>query len=54
MLSARMVFQDAIAAGLGATEYALLSKAAEEIATLWKWSRSQLAAGERPSRKAAA
>jgi chromosome partitioning protein len=54
MLSARMVFQDAIAAGLGVTEYALMSKAAEEIATLWKWSRDQLAAGERPSRKAAA
>ena len=36
MLSARMVFQDAIAAGLGVTEYALLSKSAEEIATLWK------------------
>jgi chromosome partitioning protein len=54
MLSARMVFQDAIAAGLGVTEYALLSKAAEEIAALWKWSRSQLAAGERPNRKAAA
>jgi chromosome partitioning protein len=58
MLSARMVFQDAIAAGLGVTEYALLSKAAEEIATLWKWSRSQLAAGENGSaerrRKAAA
>jgi chromosome partitioning protein len=58
MLSARMVFQDAIAAGLGVTEYALLSKAAEEIATLWKWSRSQLAAGENDSaerrRKAAA
>jgi len=54
MLTARMVFQDAIAAGLGVTEYALLSKAAEEIATLWKWSRSQLAAGERQTRKAAA
>jgi chromosome partitioning protein len=54
MLSARMVFQDAIAAGLGVTEYALLSKAAEEIAALWTWSRSQLAAGERPNRKAAA
>jgi chromosome partitioning protein len=58
MLSARMVFQDAIAAGLGVTEYALLSKAAEEIATLWKWSRGQLAAGENGSaerrRKAAA
>jgi chromosome partitioning protein len=54
MLSARMVFQDAIAAGLGVTEYALLNKSAEEIATLWKWSRGQLAAGEWPSRKAAA
>jgi chromosome partitioning protein len=43
MLSARMDFQDAIAAGLGVTEYAASSKAAEEIATLWNWSRSQLA-----------
>ena len=43
MLSARMDFQDAIAAGLGVTEYAAGSKAAEEIATLWNWSRRQLA-----------
>lgn len=43
MLSARMDFQDAIAAGLGVTEYAASSKAAEEIATLWTWSRRQLA-----------
>jgi chromosome partitioning protein len=42
MLSARMDFQDAIAAGLGVTEYAPSSKAAEEIATLWSWSRRQL------------
>jgi chromosome partitioning protein len=43
MLSARMDFQDAIAAGLGVTEYAGSSKAAEEIAMLWSWSRKQLA-----------
>lgn len=42
MLSARMDFQDAIAAGLGVTEYAHSSKAAEEIATLWNWARAQL------------
>jgi chromosome partitioning protein len=42
MLSARMDFQDAIAAGLGVTEYAASSKAAEEIAILWNWSRRQL------------
>jgi chromosome partitioning protein len=43
MLSARMDFQDAIAAGLGVTEYAASGKAAEEIATLWNWSRRQFA-----------
>ena len=42
MLSARMDFQDAIAAGLGVTEYAASGTAAEEIATLWTWSRGQL------------
>jgi chromosome partitioning protein len=42
MVSARMDFQDAIAAGLGVTEYAAGSKAAEEIAMLWNWSRRQL------------
>ena len=45
MLSARMDFQDAIAAGLGVTEYAGGGRAAEEIATLWDWSRGQLAGG---------
>ena len=46
MLSARMDFQDAIAAGLGVTEYAGGGRAAEEIATLWDWSRRQLAGGK--------
>ena len=46
MLSARMDFQDAIAAGLGVTEYAQGSKAAEEIATLWNWTRTQLGRGK--------
>jgi chromosome partitioning protein len=46
MLSARMDFQDAIAAGLGVTEYAGGGRAAEEIATLWDWSRRQLAVGK--------
>jgi chromosome partitioning protein len=43
MLSARMDFQDALAAGLGVTEYARGGKAAEEITTLWNWTRRQLA-----------
>jgi chromosome partitioning protein len=42
MVSARMDFQDALAAGLGVTEYAAGSKAAEQIAMLWNWSRRQL------------
>jgi len=42
MLAARMDFQDAIAAGLGVTEYARGSRAAQEIATLWRWSRAQI------------
>ncbi len=46
MLSARIDFQDAIAAGLGVTEYARGSKAAEEIATLWNWTRAQLGRGK--------
>jgi chromosome partitioning protein len=46
MLSARMDFQDAIAAGLGVTEYAGSGRAAEEIATLWNWSRRQLGGGK--------
>jgi chromosome partitioning protein len=47
MLSARMDFQDAIAAGLGVTEYAHSGRAAEEIALLWNWSRAQIM-GNRP------
>jgi chromosome partitioning protein len=41
MLSARMDFQDAIAKGLGVTEYARLSRAAQEIEALWCWTHAQ-------------
>jgi chromosome partitioning protein len=41
MLSARMDFQDAIAKGLGVTEYARQGRAAQEIETLWSWTRAQ-------------
>lgn len=41
MLSARMDFQDAIAAGLGVTEYAPQGRAAQEIEELWSWVRGQ-------------
>ena len=61
MLSARIDFQDAIAAGLGVTEYARGGKAAQEIEALWRWIRVQLQASEgqnaadyRPGRQAAA
>ncbi len=40
-LSARMDFQDAIAAGLGVTEYAREGRAAKEIEALWDWIRTQ-------------
>ncbi len=43
MLSARMDYQDAMAAGLGVTEYAMGSRAAQEIATLWRWTEAQIA-----------
>ncbi len=43
MLCARMDFQDAIAAGLGVIEYARAGMAAQEIATLWRWSQTQFA-----------
>lgn len=45
MLSARMDYQDAIAAGLGVTEYAGDGRAAQEIKALWSWLRAQLAQG---------
>ena len=37
MLSTRMDFQDAIAAGFGVTEYARNGRAAQEIVQLWGW-----------------
>ena len=37
MIFARMDFQDAIAAGLGVTEYDRDGRAAQEIAALWSW-----------------
>lgn len=54
MLSARIDFQDAIAAGLGVTEYACQGRAAEEIEALWRWIRAQFEVDIRPSRQAAA
>jgi chromosome partitioning protein len=61
MLSARMDYQDAIAAGLGVTEYGRGGRAAHEIEALWRWIRTQLQvgpqelrSGNQPSRQAAA
>ena len=54
MLASRIDFQDAIAAGLGVTEYAAGGRAAQEIETLWRWVQAQLEADNRPSRQAAA
>jgi chromosome partitioning protein len=60
LLSARMDYQDAIAAGLGITEFSGDGRAAREIAALWQWARAQLAdgkaarAGTGPARQAAA
>ena len=42
MLSARMDFQDAIAAGLGVTEFSPGGRAAQEIEAFWAWIRGQL------------
>jgi chromosome partitioning protein len=56
-----MDFQDAIAAGLGVTEYARTGRAAQEIAALWIWIRSQFegthdetSLDDQPCRQAAA
>jgi len=61
MLSARMDFQDAIAHGLGVTEFAPQGRAAQEIEGLWRWIRAQLkdtksdmSVYNRPHRQAAA
>ena len=37
MLSSRIDYQDALAKGLGVTEYAGEGRAAQEIAALWSW-----------------
>jgi chromosome partitioning protein len=42
MLTARTDFQDAMAAGLGVTEYARDGRAAQEIEALWRWVRAQI------------
>jgi len=41
MLYARMDFQDAVAAGLGVTEYARTGRAAQEVGALWTWIHAQ-------------
>ena len=64
MLFTRMDYQDAIAAGLGVTEYGRDTRAAQEMRALWNWSRAQFADSksdkvaapapdQRPSRQAA-
>jgi len=64
MLFTRIDYQDAIAAGLGVTEYSRDSRAAQEMRALWNWSRAQLTDGkieraaaptpdQRPTRQAA-
>lgn len=59
-LCARMDFQDAIAAGLGVTEYARGGRAAQEIEALWSWIHAQFEPTRRetpidiPSRRQAA
>lgn len=42
MMTARADFQDAMAAGLGVTEYAADSKAALEAIALWDWVKKEL------------
>lgn len=42
MVSTRVDFQDAMAKGLGVTEYARQSRAAHEVEALWSWTRAQL------------
>jgi chromosome partitioning protein len=42
MMSARADFQDAMAAGLGVTEYAPEGKAAQEAKALWDWVKKEL------------
>jgi chromosome partitioning protein len=46
MLSSRIDYQDAVAAGLGVTEYAGEGRAAQEISALWTWIGAQFALPE--------
>jgi chromosome partitioning protein len=46
MISARIDFQDAMAAGLGVTEHAGEGRAAQEIEALWRWIKLQLESGK--------
>ena len=46
LLSARMDYQDAVAGGLGVTEYASGSRAAQEVEALWLWANPPLAGSE--------
>jgi chromosome partitioning protein len=46
MLATRMDYQDAIAVGLGVTEYASNGRAAAEIRELWRWAGTQLPEGK--------
>ena len=41
-MATRADYQDAVASGLGVTEYAPQGKAAEEVRQLWAWVRKQL------------
>lgn len=41
MVSSRIDYQDAVAAGLGVTEYAGEGRAAQEISGLWRWISTQ-------------
>lgn len=46
LLSMRMDYQDALARGLGVTEYAREGRAAQDVEALWRWSSAQLGSGE--------
>ena len=46
MLASRIDYQDALAKGLGVTEYAGEGRAAQEIAALWSWIGTQFARPE--------
>jgi chromosome partitioning protein len=47
MVSVRMDYQDALAAGLGVTEYDRSGRAAQEMKLLWSWTRARLAASKK-------